>query len=123
MGLLKKKEGIYNRATERRNRKEVSRGHSTVHNQREGLNLLTFKDVVKMRKDKMQQKNTASEQLTLFTRKGTPFIGEASGTSSSNETGVELSSRLEQQRSLTENILERIVDYGTVLPKFQSNIN
>lgn len=72
-----------------------------------------------MRKDKMQQKNTASEQLTLFTRKGTPAIGEASGTSSSNETGVELSSRLEQQRSLTENILERIVDYGNLIKAFK----
>lgn len=67
-----------------------------------------------MRKDKMRQKKTACEQLKLFTRKGEPADGEAGGTSNATETGAELSSRLEQQRALTENILERIVDYGNL---------
>jgi group II intron reverse transcriptase/maturase len=72
-----------------------------------------------MRKDKMQQKNTACEQLKLFTRDGEPVNSDAGGTGNTYETGVELSSRLEQQRSLTENILERIVDYGNLDKAYQ----
>ncbi len=80
----------------------------------EGLNLLTIKDAAKMRKDKEQQKKTSCEQLRLFTRNGEPDDGKAGGTSNATETGAELSSRLEQQRALTENILDRIVDYGNI---------
>jgi hypothetical protein len=80
----------------------------------EGLNLLTIKDAAKMRKDNEQQKKTTCEQLKLFTRKGEPVDGKAGGTSNATETGAELSSRLEQQRALTENILERIVDYRNI---------
>lgn len=72
-----------------------------------------------MRKDKMQQKNTSCEQLNLFTGEGKPLYGEAGGTCKARETGAELSSRLEQQRALTENILERIVDYGNLTKAYQ----
>ena len=67
-----------------------------------------------MRKDKDQQKKTACGQLKLFTRKGEPDDGKAGGSSNATETGAELPSRLDQQRALTENILERIVDYGNI---------
>lgn len=67
-----------------------------------------------MRKDKMQQKNQKCRQLKLFTNTGEPYLSSTSGTGEKEEKGVELSSRLEQQRSLTENILERIVDYGNI---------
>ena len=67
-----------------------------------------------MRKDKLRQKNTEGKQLKLFTRDGKSDGGYTSGTGKTCETGVELSSRLEQQRTLTENILERVVDYGNL---------
>lgn len=80
----------------------------------EGLNLLTIKDVAKMRKDKRQQKNPGSEQLRLFTSTGAPGAEATGGTSETGVRGVELSSGLEQQRTLTKTILERIVDYGNL---------
>lgn len=67
-----------------------------------------------MRKDKEQQKKTPCEQLRLFTSKGEPDDGKTGGTNNATETGAELSSRLEQQRALTENLLERIVDYRNI---------
>ncbi|MCK9401691.1 MAG: hypothetical protein M0Q51_17120 [Bacteroidales bacterium] len=65
-----------------------------------------------MRKGKGQQKNEAGRQLKLFSW----HAGELSGTpDGGTDTGtlhrVELLSHLERQRTLTENILERIVDY------------
>ena len=72
-----------------------------------------------MRKDKMQQKNTSGKQIKLFTNNGEPVEGEVGGTDIGNDTGVELSSRLDQQRTLTENILERIVDYVNVNKAYQ----
>ena len=72
-----------------------------------------------MRKDNMQQKNTTVKQLILFTRTDEPVVGDAGGNSKENDTGVELSSRLEQQRALTEHILERIVDYGNLDRAYQ----
>ena len=71
-----------------------------------------------MRKDKLQQKNTDCEQLKLFTR-DEPAHSDAGGTGNSYETGDELSSRLNRQRSLTENILERIVSYGNLDKAYQ----
>jgi RNA-directed DNA polymerase len=85
----------------------------------EGLNLLTIKGVAKMRKDKMQQKNQGNKQLKLFEPKGEPDVKPASGTGGDNTTGAELSSGLEQQRALTGNILERIVDYGNIDKAYQ----
>jgi len=65
-----------------------------------------------MRKGKGQQKNEAGRQLNLFSWQagelsGTPDGGTVTGTLDR----VELLSVLEKQRTLTENILERIVDY------------
>jgi group II intron reverse transcriptase/maturase len=72
-----------------------------------------------MRKDKEQQKNETGKQIKLFTQKGEPAGGDVDGIDSANDTGVELSSRLEQQRTLTENILERIVDYANINKAYQ----
>jgi RNA-directed DNA polymerase len=68
-----------------------------------------------MRKSKGQQKNESIRQLNLFTWQagaltGTPTGGN--GTESLNR--VELLSLLERQRTLTENLLERVVDYGNL---------
>jgi len=67
-----------------------------------------------MRKDSNQQKNEKWEQLRLFTKTGEPAGDQTNGTGKISGSGVELFSRLEQQRSLTVNILERIVDYGNL---------
>jgi RNA-directed DNA polymerase len=85
----------------------------------EGLNLLTIKDAVNMRKDDMQQKNTEGKQFRMFKPNGEPDGSEAGGTGNANATGDELSSRLKQQRTLTGNILERIVDYGNLDKAYQ----
>lgn len=65
-----------------------------------------------MCKSRSQQKNEASRQLELFSRQA----GELTGAPvDGNGTGclprVELLSLLEKQRTLTEDLLERIVDY------------
>lgn len=62
----------------------------------------------------MQQKTEVGKQLRLFTSIGKPIDNETSGTCHVIESGVELLSRLEQQRTLTTNILEKIVDYGNI---------
>jgi hypothetical protein len=69
-----------------------------------------------MRKSKSQQKNEASQQLELFSWQ----VGELTGTpAGGNSTGslprVELLWLLEKQRTLTDNLLERIVDYENLL--------
>jgi len=68
-----------------------------------------------MRKSKKRQKNEAGHQLELFSWRageltGTPNGGTVTGTLNR----VELLSVLEKQRTLTENLLERIVDYGNL---------
>ena len=67
-----------------------------------------------MRKDRLQQTNKMGEQLKLFTATGDPIQRQADRSGTIEVPGVELSSRLEQQRTLTQNILERIVDYGNL---------
>ena len=67
-----------------------------------------------MRKSSRQQKNGEGEQLKLFSVTGEPAVDRTSGTGEITGTGVELFSRLEQQRFLTVNILERIVEYGNL---------
>ncbi len=67
-----------------------------------------------MRKGSNRQKNSQVGQLSLFTHTGEPAVYQTSGTGEVNLSGVGLSSRLEQQRTLTANILERIVDYGNL---------
>ena len=64
-----------------------------------------------MRKDKEQQKNALDEQLELFSRTGEPVRATTGRTDENPSAGDELFSRLERQRTLTENLLEKIVDY------------
>ena len=72
-----------------------------------------------MRKDKTQQKMEGYKQLRLFEELHEPAgmttdrIGRGTG------IGVDLYSRLERQRTLTVNILEKIVDYGNVNKAYQ----
>ena len=63
-----------------------------------------------MRKDREQQKKEEYKQLNLFTD-CTPSGQADSGTEKSARDGVELSSQLESQRTLTTNALEAIVRY------------
>ena len=64
-----------------------------------------------MRKDKEQQKKSQVKQLEIFSQTSEPIGAAISGTDKTLLSGVELSSRLEKRRALTENILEKIVDY------------
>ena len=63
-----------------------------------------------MRKDKQQRKKT-KEQLDLFREAIEPTGTTIGRTDGSLRAGVELSSRLENQRTLTANLLTKIVDY------------
>ncbi|MHC4844498.1 MAG: hypothetical protein ACYTEE_11935 [Planctomycetota bacterium] len=65
-----------------------------------------------MRKSKSRQKNEAGRQLDLFSRQVGELAGApADGSSTGCLSRVELLSLLEKQRTLTKNLLERIVDY------------
>ena len=69
-----------------------------------------------MRKSKSQQKNEASQQLNLFSWQAGELTGTpAGGNSTGSLPRVELLSLLEKQRTLTDNLLERIVDYENTL--------
>lgn len=63
-----------------------------------------------MRKDKQQRKKT-KEQLDLFRKTIDPTGPTISRTDGNFQEGVELSSRLEKQRTLTSNLLTKILDY------------
>jgi RNA-directed DNA polymerase len=63
-----------------------------------------------MRKDKQQRKKT-KEQLDLFRGTIEPNGTTIGRTDGNFQSGVELSSRLEKQRTLTANLLTKIVDY------------
>jgi RNA-directed DNA polymerase len=67
-----------------------------------------------MRKGKEQQKNRQDKQLELFDIEGQPVCNGKDGILTKAISGAELSSRLDQKRTLTQNILERIVDYGNL---------
>lgn len=54
------------------------------------------------------------KQLKLFSHPIEPTEGSSGRTESNIQSGVELSSRLEKQRTLTVNLLEQIVDYGNL---------
>jgi RNA-directed DNA polymerase len=110
--VKKSAEGIVGADTSQHRKSEVSRNT-------EGWNLLTIKGVAKMRKDKKRQKNQECEQLKMYTSTGEPYASHGVGNTGANDTGVELSSRLEQQRALTGDILERIVDYGNIDKAYQ----
>ncbi len=62
-----------------------------------------------MRKDSNRQKNEGCKQLKLFSIHGESAVIQTSGTGNGNDAEAGLFSRLEQQRALTETILERIV--------------
>jgi RNA-directed DNA polymerase len=65
-----------------------------------------------MRKSEKRQKNSPVVQLELFNRRtGEPALTPEGGTDTGSITGVDLLSLLENQRTLTLNLIERIVDY------------
>jgi RNA-directed DNA polymerase len=73
-----------------------------------------------MRKSKGQQKNESGRQLKLFTMQAGELTGTPTGgTGTECLNRVELLSLLERQRTLTENILERIVDYGNLMRAYK----
>ena len=73
-----------------------------------------------MRKGKKQQKNETSRQLKLFTMQAGELTGAPTGgTGTERLNRVELLSVLERQRTLTSNLLERIVDYGNLLRAYK----
>jgi RNA-directed DNA polymerase len=73
-----------------------------------------------MRKGKEQQKNETSRQLKLFTWQAGELTGvPTGGTGTGRLNRVELLSLLEIQRTLTENLLERIVDYGNLMRAYK----
>jgi RNA-directed DNA polymerase len=85
----------------------------------EGPNLLT-KVVSTMRKSKEQQKKESGTQLNIFSGvKREPVSQPVDGINRWEETGVELQSRLEKQRALTENILDEIVAYGNLTKGYE----
>ena len=53
-------------------------------------------------------------QLEIFSDRIEPTEGTQGRTKRNIQAGVELSSRLEKQRTLTSNLLEKIVDYGNL---------
>ena len=69
-----------------------------------------------MRKSKSQQKNESGQQLNLFSWQAGELTGSpADGNGTGSLSRVELLWLLEKQRTLTENLLERIVDYENLL--------
>src|SRR5690349_6347751 len=64
-----------------------------------------------MRKDNEQQKKPKEQQLEIFSRSKEPTGITEGRTEREAQVGVELSSRLEKQRTLTANLLDQIVDY------------
>jgi RNA-directed DNA polymerase len=77
-----------------------------------------------MRKSKEQQKNETSRQLKLFTMQAGELTGAPTGgTGTERLNRVELLSLLERQRTLTENLLERIVDYGNLMRAYKQVVS
>lgn len=73
-----------------------------------------------MRKGKEQQKNETSRQLKLFTMQAGELTGAPTGGIGTERLNRdELLSLLERQRTLTENLLERIVDYGNLMRAYK----
>ena len=72
-----------------------------------------------MRKDREQQKKGKGMQLELFSRQAIPVRQPQGRTGRATSTGVELSSQLEEQRTLTLTILEKVVDYGNLTKAYK----
>jgi len=75
---------------------------------------LLTKAASRMRKDKEQQKKAQVRQLELFSKTDEPAKQVIGGIDRTVLTGVELLSRLENQRALTKNLMEEIVDYANL---------
>ena len=93
--------------------KESAASIVPLPNRREGSNLLT-KVEVEMRKIRKQQKTEEATQLKLEVVSGNLVFTGTDGISNRDQSRAELISRLKQQKTLTTNILERIVDYGNL---------
>lgn len=72
-----------------------------------------------MRKNREQQKKELVRQLSLFEDQDTPGYYREGRTGKGSSTGVELLSQLEKQRTLTENSLGAVADYGNLLKAYQ----
>lgn len=72
-----------------------------------------------MRKDKRQQKRINASQLKLFSGQVKPAGTTIGRTEKAIQTGVELSSRLEKQRTLTANLLTKIVDHENLTRSYK----
>ncbi len=73
-----------------------------------------------MRKNKEQQKKRGGSQLTIFDMlRPEPTGAPTGGTGTALQSGVEMLSRLENQQTLTNNILEEVVDYGNLNRAFK----
>lgn len=73
-----------------------------------------------MRKSNKQQKKSEGKQLKMYNMQTLePASLEVDGIEPEKESGVELLSRLKKQHSLTENLLERILDYGNLNRAFK----
>jgi RNA-directed DNA polymerase len=72
-----------------------------------------------MRKDKKQQKNRLASQLEFFSTTGEPAKPTTDRISEKTSRGEALFSRLDRQRSLTENLLEKTVDYENLKRAFE----
>ena len=68
-----------------------------------------------MRKSELPQKNEVSRQLKLFDWQAGELTGVETGGTGEQSLGRDgLLSVLERQRTLTVNLLERVVDYGNL---------
>lgn len=73
-----------------------------------------------MRKSNKQQKKSEGKQLKMYNMQTLePASLEVDGIEPEKEPGVELLWRLKKQHSLTENLLERILDYGNLNKAFK----
>jgi RNA-directed DNA polymerase len=73
-----------------------------------------------MRKGRSEQKNEVSRQLELFRwRAGELLPDPTGGTGERMISRAELLSQLEEQRTSTEHLMERIVDYGNLTKSFK----
>ena len=72
-----------------------------------------------MSKERLQQKKGNGTQLEIFSEHATPAGHPQGRTGRSALSGVELSSQLKRQRTLTTTLLDRIVDYGNLIKAYQ----
>lgn len=107
----------YARVRKKSKRAEVSRGHSTVEEtgRPEFSNQGSISQMSK--DDKLSKREWGGKQGNLFDSPTQARSKPAGGTRRS-ELRAELSSRLEEQRTLTTKIMDKIADYGTLVKAF-----